>query len=81
MTYAYKKYQFTIQGRRQRVKDNPELAPYVARAIVMKDPMGKLLWKDWDSAQSPDASGKTLKAANDKARKHTEDWIDGEFSK
>ncbi|MEX0877269.1 MAG: hypothetical protein WDZ40_00205 [Candidatus Spechtbacterales bacterium] len=81
MTYAYNRYQFTIQGRRQKVKDDPELAPYVARAVVMKNPMGEVLWKDWDSAQSPDASGKTLREASDKARKYAEEWIDGKFSK
>ena len=80
MTYAYKKYQFTIQGRRQNVKDDPELAPYIAKAIMMKNPAGEVLWNDWDNAQSPDASGKTLKAASDKARKYAEDWIDGKFA-
>ena len=81
MNYAYNKYTFTIQAKRQDVKRDPELAPYAARAIVMKNPMGELLWKDWDSAQSPDASGKTIKAASDKARKYTQEWIDGKFSK
>ena len=80
MTYAYNKYTFTIQAKRQNSKIQPELAPYVARATVMKNPIGKLLWKEWESAQSPDASGKTLKAASDKARKYTEQWIDGKFS-
>ena len=80
MTYAYNKYKFTIQARRQKSKTEPELAPYIARAIVMKNPMGELLWKEWDTAQSPDASGKTLKVASDKARKYTEQWIDGKFS-
>lgn len=80
MTYVYNRYTFTIQVRRQNSKTQPELAPYVARAIGMKDPMRKLLWQEWDSAQSPDASGKTLKAASDKARKYTEQWIDGKFS-
>jgi len=81
MTYAYNKYRFTIQAKRQNVKKHPDLAPYVARAIVMRDPMGEMLWKEWDGALSPDASGKTLKAASDKARKYTEEWIDGKFSK
>ncbi len=81
MTYAYNKYRFTIQVKRQDSKRDPELAPYVAKAIVMRDPMGEVLWKEWDSAQSPDASGKTLKVASDKARKYTEEWIDGKFSK
>jgi len=62
------------------VKDDPELAPYIAKAIMMKTPAGEVLWKDWDSAQSPDATGKDLKTASDKARKYTEEWIDGKFS-
>ena len=80
MTYVYNRYTFTIQVKRQAVKKQPELAPYIARAIGMRDPRSELLWQEWESAQSPDASGKTLKAASDKARKYTEQWIDGKFS-